>query len=419
MTSTTSAVAEPVWRACAPAVLAAVVRRYGDFDAAEEAVQDALLAASRQWPDEGVPQHPTGWLVRVASRRLVDRWRSDSARAAREEVVARQAPRDHLHSPAADEPGPGERDDSLTLLLLCCHPLLDPAAQVALTLRAVAGLSTAQIARAFLVPEATMAQRISRAKGRLREAGVRFAPPPAEELPGRVAAVSYVLYLTFTEGHTSTTGRGLYDVELASEAIRLTRRLHACLPDSGAPVSGEVAGLLALMLLTDARRAARVGDDGSLVPLAEQDRSRWDHRQIHEAVCLVEQVLPTGPVGPFQLQAAIAAVHAEAPRAQDTDWRQIDTLYDMLETVAPSPVVTLNRAVAAAMVGGPQAGLRLLEPLAGDPRLSRQHRLPAVRAHLLEMAGRPDEARSAYALAARLATSIPEQRYLNAKAAGG
>jgi predicted RNA polymerase sigma factor len=412
----TGAGLEQVWRLCTPDVMAALLRSYGDFDTAEEAVQEALLAASRQWPADGVPDNPTGWLIRVASRRLVDQWRSDTARAAREEVVARRTPRDELVSPGPDELGAGElgageRDDSLTLLLLCCHPVLNLPSQVALTLRAVAGLSTAQIARAFLVPEPTMAQRISRAKSRLRQAGARFLLPPAEELPGRVGAASYVLYLVFTEGHTSTTGAGLYDVTLGAEAIRLTRRLQACLPRDG-----EVAGLLALMLLTDARRAARVGADGSLVPLTEQDRSQWDRQAIDEGVRLVERVLPQGPVGPFQLQAAIAAVHAEAARAEDTDWRQIDVLYGMLEAIAPSPVVTLNRAVAAAMVDGPAEGLRLVEPLADDPQLSRQHRLHAVRGHLLELAGRPDEARSAYALAARLATSIPEQRYLNAKA---
>jgi predicted RNA polymerase sigma factor len=407
----TGADLEQVWRGCAPDVMAALLRSYGDFDTAEEAVQDALLAASRQWPVDGVPDNPTGWLIRVASRRLVDHWRSDSARAAREEVVARRTPRDQLVSPGPGERAAGGDDDSLALLLLCCHPVLNLPSQVALTLRAVAGLSTAQIARAFLVPEPTMAQRISRAKSRLRQAGARFLLPAAEELPGRVAAASYVLYLVFTEGHTSTTGTGLYDVPLGAEAIRLTRRLQACLPGDG-----EVAGLLALMLLTDARRAARVAADGSLVPLPEQDRSRWDRDRIDEGVRLVEQALPDGPVGPFQLQAAIAAVHAEAMRAEETDWRQIDVLYGMLEAVAPSPVVTLNRAVAAAMVRGPAEGLRLVEPLADDPQLTRQHRLHAVRGHLLELDGRPDEARSAYALAARLATSIPEQRYLNAKA---
>lgn len=402
---------EHVWRGCAPDVLAALVRRYGDFDAAEDAVQEALLAASRQWPADGLPDNPRGWLITVASRRLTDQWRSERSRAGREELVARRTPAADLTAPGADTADPGARDDSLTLLLLCCHPALSPPLQVALTLRAVGGLSTAQIARAFLVPEGTMAQRISRAKSRLRLIGVRFTAPTAEQLPDRVTAASHVLYLVFTEGHTSTTGAGLYDVVLADEAIRLTRQLHGLLPGDT-----EVAGLLALMLLTDARRAARERADGTLVPLAEQDRALWDRTYLREGIALVEQTLPVGPVGPFQLQAAIAAVHAEADRAQDTDWAQIVVLYGMLNGLAPSPVVTLNHAVAVAMVDGPAAGLDMLGPLLRDPQMVRAHRVHAVHAHLLEMAGRRDEARVVYALAARLATSIPEQRYLNAQA---
>jgi RNA polymerase sigma factor (sigma-70 family) len=398
-------------RASVPDVLAALVRRYGDFDAAEDAVQEALLAAARQWPVDGLPDNPRGWLIRVASRRLVDQRRAEQARADREVLVARHTPAEALVAPAADSADGTARDDSLALLLLCCHPALTRPSQVALTLRAVAGLSTAQIARAFLVPEPTMAQRISRAKARLRQAGARFTLPAAEQLPGRVAAVAQVLYLIFTEGHTATTGTGLSDVSLADEAVRLARQLHRHLP-----AVGEVTGLLALMLLTDARRAARTRPDGELVPLAEQDRSRWDRARIAEGVRLIEGALPTGPVGPYQLQAAIAAVHAEAPRAADTDWAQIEALYGMLHAVAPGPMVTLNHAVAVAMVDGPAAGLAMVEPLLGDPRLRRHHRLHAVRAHLLEMDGRDEEARAAYATAARLATSIPEQRYLNAKA---
>ncbi|HEY6749091.1 MAG TPA: DUF6596 domain-containing protein [Mycobacteriales bacterium] len=391
---------EDVWRECAPHVLVALVHRYGDFDAAEDAVQEALLAAARQWPAEGTPDNPRGWLIRVASRRLVDQWRSDQARAVREELVARE--------PAV--PAGPEGDDSLGLLLLCCHPALARPSQVALTLRAVGGLSTAQIARAFLVPEATMAQRISRAKARLRQVGARFTVPAAAELPDRVAAVAQVLYLVFTEGHTATTGTGLTDTSLAAEAIRLTRTLHRLLPRAG-----EVSGLLALMLLTDARRAARTRPDGSLVPLAEQDRSRWDRARITEGIALVEATLPAGPVGPYQLQAAIAAVHAEAATAADTDWAQIELLYRMLADRAPGPVVTLNHAVAVAEVRGPAAGLEMLEPLLADPALRRHHRLHAVHAHLLERAGQPDRARAAFATAARLATSIPEQRYLNSR----
>ncbi len=405
---------EQLWRDCAPRVLAALARRYGDFDTAEDALQEALLAAARQWPAEGVPGDPTAWLITAASRRLVDLWRADRARAERERLVASRTPPEHSVAPAADSPGASATavDDSVVLLLLCCHPALPQPAQVALTLRAVGGLSTAQIARAFLVPEPTMAQRISRAKARLRQVGARFTAPPAHELPGRVAAVAQVLYLIFTEGHTSTAGAGLYDVSLTAEAIRLTRQLHAQLP-----AAGEISGLLALMLLTDARRAARISADGALVPLAEQDRALWDRAQLREGMELIEAALPAGPVGPYQLQAAIAAVHAEAARAEDTDWLQIDTLYRMLAGLAPGPVVTLNHAVAVAMLEGPAAGLRMLDPLLRDQRLRRHHRLHAVRAHLLELDGRCGQAQASYATAARLATSIPEQRYLNAAAA--
>jgi RNA polymerase sigma factor (sigma-70 family) len=396
----TDAGLDELWRECAPRVLAALVRRYGDFDTAEDALQEALLAAAERWPSDGVPDNPTAWLITVASRRLIDQWRSDRARADREQTVL------HSEKPASDT------DDSVTLLLLCCHPSLPRPAQVALTLRAIGGLNTAQIARAFLVPEATMAQRIVRAKARLRQVEAPFSLPPAHELPDRVAAVGHVLYLIFTEGHTTTTGGDLYDISLTAEAIRLTRQLHRQLPSAG-----EVAGLLALMLLTDARRSARIGSDGMLVPLAEQDRSRWDQARIREGVVLIEAALPIGQVGPYQLQAAIAAVHANATRAEDTDWPQIMTLYAMLDKLVPSPVLTLNHAVAVAMVNGPDAGLRMLEPLQEDKQLRHNHRLYAVRAHLLELAGCGDQARDAYAAAARLATSIPEQRYLNAAAA--
>ncbi|GAB3674115.1 sigma factor-like helix-turn-helix DNA-binding protein [Angustibacter aerolatus] len=399
-----------VWRESAPHVLAALVRRFGDFDAAEDAAQEALLAATRQWPREGVPAHPTGWLVTVASRRLVDRWRSDRARGDRE---LREAVRtaDALAVRAADA-HVGGRDDSLALLLLCCHPALSRPSQVALTLRAVGGLTTAQVARGFMVPEATAAQRISRAKATLRRVGAPFEVSGAAELPGRVAAVAQVLYLVFTEGHTSTTGAALSDPSLATEAIRLARALHERLP-----ADGELSGLLALMLLTHARRAARVAPDGSLVPLAQQDRTRWDAGLVAEGVALVEAALPVGPVGPYQLQAAVAAVHAEAVTGDATDWPQIELLYGMLSSVAPGPAVTLNHAVAVAEVRGPEAGLDMLEPLRRNTFLARGHRLHAVRGHLLERAGRGGEAHDAYVHAARLATSIPEQRYLNARAA--
>jgi RNA polymerase sigma factor (sigma-70 family) len=403
---------EDVWRDCAPHVLAALVRRYGDFDQAEDAAQEAMLAAARQWPDDGVPDNPRGWLITVASRRLIDQWRADESRAQRERLIAEQAPADTLTASAADAGLRANRDDSLALLMLCCHPALTRPSQVALTLRAVGGLTTAQIAHAFLVPEATMAQRISRAKTSLRDAGARFVVPAPAEMPARVAAVSHVLYLVFTEGHTATVGAGLTDASLADEAIRLARQLHERLP-----TADEVTGLLALMLLTHARRASRTRADGALVLLAEQDRSRWDRPQIDEGIRLVEAVLPTGPVGPYQLQAAIAAVHAEAPTAGDTDWLQIESLYRMLDGVAPGPVVTLNHAIAVAMAYGPTPALAMVEPLMTDPQLRRHHRLYAVHAHLLELDGRPAEARDEYAAAARLATSIPEQRHLNEQAA--
>jgi RNA polymerase sigma factor (sigma-70 family) len=386
-------------------VLGALVRRYGRFDAAEDAVQEALVAAARQWPVDGTPDDPGAWLVRVASRRLVDRLRADEARARREARVVSWAPI------TAALPH-GDRDDTLTLMLLCCHPSITRPSQVALTLRAVGGLTTAQIARAFLVPESTMAQRIVRAKSRLQDVEAPFAVPPVAEMAARVAAVAHVLYLVFTEGHTATTGGDLTAPSLGAEAIRLTRALHGLLPHDP-----EVAGLLALMLLTDARRATRTADDGSFVPLSQQDRSRWDHDRIAEGVALLEKTLPVGPVGPYQLQAAIAAVHDEAPTADATDWAQIELLYDMLDGVAPGPMVTLNRAVAVAEAGDPTLALAIVEPMLADRGLQRTHRLHAVHAHLLEMSGLPGEAHAAYVRAAQLATSIPEQRHLQAAAA--
>jgi RNA polymerase sigma factor (sigma-70 family) len=387
---------EDLLREQAPQVLAALVRRYGDFDACEDAVQEALLAASLQWPADGVPDNPRSWLITVASRRRIEVLRSEAARARREETVA-----------AEPVPEPSSVDDSLTLLMLCCHPSLTPQSQVALTLRAVGGLTTGEIARAFLVPEATIGQRISRAKAKLH--GARFAMPPASELPERLAAVLHVLYLIFNEGYTASSGSSLHRVELSAEAIRLTRQLQEQLPSEG-----EVAGLLALMLLTDARRPARTTSDGALVPLPEQDRELWDSRLIAEGTELITSTLRTAPVGPYQLQAAIAAVHAEAKRAEDTDWRQILMLYELLETTAPGPMVTLNRIVAVAMVHGPAAGLALLDD--ADPALKGHHRLAAVRAHLLELAGDRDAARAAYQQAARLTQSLPEQRYLQSRA---
>jgi RNA polymerase sigma factor (sigma-70 family) len=395
---------EELLRRCAPQVLGVLMSRYGRLDTCEDAVQEALLAAATQWPEQGRPDNPHGWLVTVAIRRLTDWMRSDIARERREGAVT---PDTAVVAPPADE-RPVDHDDSLKLLFLCCHPALSAPTQVALTLRAVGGLTTAEIARAFLVPEATMAQRISRAKRQIRDAGATFALPPESERGERLRAVLHVLYLMFNEGYTATAGPDLQRHDLTRDALRLTRLLRRLLP-----ADGEVAGLLALLLLTDARRDARTRDDGSLVPLAEQDRGRWDGALIDEGIALITATLAqTRELGPYQLQAAIAAVHSEAARVDDTDWPQILTLYQLLDSLSPNPMVTLNRAVALAMVRGPDAGLELLATLDGDDRMSRQHRLHAVRGHLLDMAGRPDEARDSYRTAARLATSEPEKRYL-------
>jgi len=393
---------EDLLRALAPQVLGALVHRYGRFDACEDAVQEALLAAATQWPREGVPDHPRAWLVTVASRRLTDELRAEQARRRREDAVAAEPP----PAPVADT------DDTLALLVLCCHPALSPASQIALTLRAVGGLTAVEIARAFLVPEATMGQRISRAKQTIKAAGGTFALPPERELADRLRVVLHVLYLIFNEGYSATAGPDLQRADLVREAIRLTRSVLALRPDDG-----EVAGLLALMLLTDARRAARTGPDGALVPLAEQDRALWRREEITEGAALVTDALARVRVGPYQVQAAISAVHAEAPRAEDTDWPQILALYELLEGMAPNPVVTLNHAVALAMVRGPQAGLNLLATLDGDARLRDTHRVEAVRAHLLELAGERPAALAAYRSAARRTTSLPEKRHLEARAA--
>ncbi|MBF8189616.1 RNA polymerase sigma factor [Nonomuraea sp. K274] len=398
---------EEVLRELAPQVLGALVRRYEQFDACEDAVQEAMLDAAVQWPEQGLPGNPRGWLVTVASRRVIDQIRSEHARRRREESVSAG----ESTAPAADEERPGDQDDTLTLLFLCCHPALSQPSQLALTLRAVGGLTTAQIAGAFLVPEATMAQRISRAKQRIKATGVPFAMPPADERGERLRVVLHVLYLIFNEGYTATSGPELHRAELTGEAIRLTRAVRRLLPDDG-----EVAGLLALMLLTEARRPARTGPDGRLIPLAEQDRGLWDRRLIEEGVELVTTALSTGAVGPYQLQAAIAAVHDEAPTAGETDWPQVLALYGVLSRIEDNPVVTLNQAVAVAMVHGPRAGLDLLERLASDERMARHHRLASVRAHLLEMDGDTDAATAEYRAAARLTTSLPEQRYLEDRA---
>ena len=409
---TTQARLDDLLRQLAPQVLGALVRRYGHFEASEDAVQEALLAAATQWPERGLPESPRGWLITVASRRLTDQLRSDSARRRREDATAALVPPEAQVSLGPDERDPVGRDDTLTLLFMCCHPGLSAASQIALTLRAVGGLTTAEIARAFLVPEATMAQRISRAKQRLKTDGASFELPPEPERAERLRVVLHVLYLIFNEGYTASSGPDLHRSELTGEAIRLARAVHRLLPDDD-----EVTGLLALMLLTEARRPARTGADGNLVPLAEQDRSRWNRDAIREGVALVSEALPTGPVGPYQLQAAIAAVHDEAPSAEETDWAQIVGLYDLLERVGPNPMVTLNHAVAVAMTRGPQAGLDMLRGLETDGRMAGHHRVDAVRAHLLEMAGDTGAARASYRRAARRTTSLPEQRYLEGRAA--
>jgi RNA polymerase sigma factor (sigma-70 family) len=387
---------EDLLRDLAPQVLGALLRRHDDFAAAEDAVQDALIAAAEQWPRDGVPDYPRGWLIQVAHRRMLDHLRSEQARRRREEEHSHQSP-----------PEVPDEDDTLVLLFMCCHPALKPADAIALTLRAVGGLTTAEIAHAFLIPEKTMAQRISRAKLKIKESGIPFRlPADAERGP-----VLHVLYLIFNEGYTST-GPDLQRRDLAAEAIRLTRALHALLPDDS-----EVAGLLALMLLTDARRDARTGENGELIPLAEQDRGRWDHAAIDEGVALVTAALPRGPVGPYQVQAAINAVHDEAKTADDTDWPQLLALYGVLRGMSENPMVALNHAVAFAMVHGPAAALDLLTTIAADKRVANHHRLHAVRGHLLEMAGDHPAAAEEYRIAAGRTTSLPEQHYLTLRAA--
>jgi RNA polymerase sigma factor (sigma-70 family) len=403
---------ENLLRELAPQVHGATVRRLGDFSAAEDAVQEALLAASRQWPGEGQPDNPRGWLIQVAARRMTDHVRAELARRRREAVVVMQAPEKVALPPESGSYGDAEQDDTLVLLFMCCHPALSRPSAIALTLRAVGGLTTAEIAKAFLVPEATMAQRISRAKQTIKASGVPFRMPDEGERVRALGAVLHVLYLIFNEGYASSIGPALQRSDLSNEAIRLTRAVHHLLPDDA-----EVGGLLALMLLTDARRAARTGPDGELVPLPEQDRTLWDRAAIAEGVALISSTLSKGSVGLYQLQAAIAAIHDEAARADDTDWPQILALYGLLKRMSDNPMVTLSHAIAAAMVHGPPAGLKLLEALDADGRLAGHHRLDAVRAHLLEMAGDHDGAITHYRAAAGRTTSLPERNYLLTKAA--
>ncbi len=397
----TSPGVEDLLRELTPQVLGALTRRHGQFDGCEDAVQEAVLAAAVRWPAEGVPDNPRGWLTTVASRRLIDQMRSDHARREREEATAAEV---------VPEQAP-DTDDTLLLLFLCCHPSLTAASQTALTLRAVGGLTTAEIARAFLVPEATIAARISRAKQKIKTAGSSFRLPAGAERTERLRVVLHVLYLIFNEGYTASSGSELSRADLAREAIRLARLTHALLPEDG-----EVTGLLALMLLTHARRAARVSAAGDLVPLDEQDRSRWDRALIDEGAALVKASLAGPALGPYQLQAAIAATHADAATAAETNWRQVHALYLILERIAPNPMVTLNRAIALAEVEGPPAGLALLSTLDADPRLAGHHRLLAVRAHLLEKTGEVDAARELYQRAARATASLAEQRYLERRA---
>lgn len=408
---------EDLLRVEAPQVLGALVRRYGHFDVAEDALQEALLAAARQWPDDGLPDWPRSWLIRAASRAMIDLLRSDYARRDREERVSRRDPTEHQLAADVDPEVAGTEDDSLILLFLCCDPVLSPPSQIALTLRAVGGLTTEEIARAFLVPDATMGQRISRAKQTIKKSGARFQRPAPEDLPTRLAAVLRVLYLIFNEGYVASSGPALQRDDLAAEAIRLTRMLHARLP-----AVPEVGGLLALMLLTDSRRRARQGPHGELVPLREQDRDTWDREQIEEGVTLVTAALSTAPPGAYQLQAAIAAVHAEAPGTDQTDWPQILALYGVLERIQPGPVVALNRAVATAMVHGPEEGLRQVAELAVTldemtDAAGLRHRVAAVRAHLHQLAGAPEAAIEHFEAAARGSASVPERDYLSAQAA--
>jgi len=402
---------EHLLRELVPQVLAVITRRFRDFADAEDAVQEALIAAASQWPESGAPENPRGWLIRVASRRMIDRIRSEEARRERQDEVAAQAVL-YTQPPEFDPDRGPELDDTLQLFFLCCHPALTPSSSIALTLRCVGGLATSEIARAFLVPEATMAQRISRAKANIQAAGARFEAPTQMEWRERLSAVLHILYLIFSEGYSASSGPQTQRVELAQEAIRLGRALHAVVPDDP-----EAAGLLALMLLTDARRFARTGADGEAIPLDEQDRSLWDRSQIQEGVRLLETALSKGAIGSYQLQAAVAALHDEATRVEDTDWPQILALYELMMKLAGNPMVALNHAVASAMVHGPQKGLELLQVLDSDPRMGRHHRLDAVRAHLLEMAEDHEGAMRCYRLAASRATSLPEQRYLLMRAA--
>ncbi len=402
---------EDLLRELAPQVLGVITRRYGDFASAEDAVQEALLAAALSWPTEGTPDNPLGWLIRVAARRVTDQYRTDDARR-RRELLAASWSSPASPSPFTDpSPAPGQ-DDTLILMYLCCHPALAPGSAIPLTLRAVGGLTTRELAAAFLLPEPTMGQRISRAKATLKATAEPFRLPPPEQRADRLRSVLHVLYLLFNEGYTTSSGPDLARTDLSGEAIRLARMLHASLPDDP-----EVAGLLALMLLTEARRPACTGPGGELIPLAEQQRGSWDRALIIEGLALVTDALRRGPgpAGEYQLQAAIAAVHDQAARPEDTDWAKILALYRVLERMTGNPMVTLNRAAAAAMADGPAAGLAILDTVAAQ--LGDHHRYLSVRAHLLEQAGHRAAARAGFQAAAARATNLREQQYLITKAA--
>jgi RNA polymerase sigma factor (sigma-70 family) len=403
---------ERLLRELAPQVLAAVARRHSDFSAAEDAVQEALIAAATQWASDGIPANPSGWIYSVALRRVTDQIRTEIARRRREETIAGEVWAEWAFVPPPEVKVGVEQDDALLLLFMSCHPSLTPASAVALTLRAVGGLTTGEIARAFLVPEATMAQRISRAKQTIKSSKIAFAMPNDDELSARLASVLQIIYLIFTEGYTTSSGPSLSRTDLSNEAIRLARSLHAVRP--GNP---EIAGLLALMLLTDARRPARTDEHGAIVPLDEQDRSRWDRAMIDEGIALLSSVLPRGQIGPYQLQAAIAAAHDEATSTDATDWAQIALLYEMLGRFSDNPMVRLNHAVAIAMVRGPAIGLELLDELESDERIRGHHRLDAVRAHLYERMEDKENARRFYLAAADRTSSVPERNYLLMKAA--
>jgi RNA polymerase sigma factor (sigma-70 family) len=394
-------------RELTPLVLGVLVRRYRDFAGCEDAVQEALVAASLQWPVRGMPDNPRAWLIKVATRRLTDHIRADTARRLREELVVSLVPPDEQIAVIA---GANERDDTLDLYFMCCHPTLTPASQVALTLRAVGGLTTLEIARAFFVPESTMAQRLSRAKQTIRDAGLA-EPSPAEQLE-RLGSVLQVLYLVFNEGYTASSGDELLRVDLSTEAIRVTRLLERLVPDAL-----DVKALLALMLLTDARRGARMGAHGELVPLDEQYRGRWDRAMIDEGTRLLDEAFAGGARSTYAIQAAIAALHDEAASTETTDWAQIAMLYGALLQHGDNPMVRLSHAIARGMAEGPAAGLAALDALAADARLAGHYRLDAARAHLLERSGDPAGAITYFRRAAQGTTSTAERDYLTLHAA--